>query len=196
MSPKLVNVEQKRKEIIEGTLMALSKKELSELKIADIAKEINMGQSTIYEYFKNKDELIKQALEYFLQELYIPEENEELTVLEEFELILEKFKRQIEEERTNEINILIDVFYQGIKGDFEKLGEVYSDYIDYMVERINRDQKRGIIREDINPQALISWVGATFDGLWIQSLLRPKDFDVDKIFNSFLKAIEIYIKKD
>ncbi|GAB6100506.1 hypothetical protein JCM16358_23850 [Halanaerocella petrolearia] len=196
MSPKLVDVEQKRREIIEGTLLALSKKELSELKIADIARELNMGQSTIYEYFNNKDELIKQALEYFLKDLYMPEKNKDLTVLEEFEIILEKLKRQIKEEEKTEINIIIDLFYQGIKGEFEKLGDVYRDYINHMTKKIIRDQKRGIIREDIDPQALISWVGATFDGLWIQGLLRSNDFDLDKIFNSFLNAIENYIKKD
>ncbi|MBM7624107.1 TetR/AcrR family transcriptional regulator [Sporohalobacter salinus] len=196
MAPKLVNVDQKKQKIIEGTLAALAKKELNQLKIADIADELDMGQSTIYEYFKNKDELIKEALEYFLQQLHVPEENESLTALEELKRLLKQVEKQVKANKLNEINLLIDLFYQGIKGDFNQLEEVYKDYLDYMEARIAEDQKRGLIREDINPQALASWVGAVVDGLGLQILLRSEGFDIDEVLGSFIEAVEIYTIKE
>jgi len=196
MSPKLVDVEEKKQEIIEATITALSEKELSELKIADIAEEAGMGQSTIYEYFANKDQLIKQAFEYFLKKLYVPQKNEGLTTLEEFELVLEKVKKQFSENQTKEINILIDLFYQGIKGEFPQLKEMYEGYLNYLTEKIIQDQEQGLIREDIDPQVFVSWVGAAFDGISLQLLLKTDNCDIEKVCDSLLTAIEIYSRKE
>ena len=192
MTPKLVDVDKKKEKIIGATLQALAEKGLSELRIVDISNKLDMGKSTIYEYFNTKDELIKQALEYFLQEHYIPAKNEDYTFMEEIKSIFYKFKEHSEEE-LEQFNVVIDIFYHGIKGDFTTMEDVFKDYIDYMIKKIEKDQKAGIIRKDIDSEAVASWVGSTIDGIGFQLMLKD-DYNLEQVITSFIEALESYLK--
>ena len=48
--------------ILRKTLEFLTKNEDKKLTMSNVAKAIDIGKSTIYEYFENKDEMIKEAL--------------------------------------------------------------------------------------------------------------------------------------
>ena len=51
-----------------GGVMALSKegKKIYNITVQDIAKAANVGKGTLYEYFSSKEEIIMNALMYFL----------------------------------------------------------------------------------------------------------------------------------
>lgn len=191
MTPKLVDADQKKREIIEAVILVLSEKGIKDIRIIDVAERLGIGKSTIYEYFSNKEELLKQTFEFFLQEFYIPERNEEFTFMEELKYILDIYTKHTEEERKL-LSVMMDVFFASIKGDFFQLDLVYQDYIDYMVDKIKKDQAVGLIREDINPEAVVSWIGGTLDGLGILILVRSK-FPTEQIYASFLEAVEKYL---
>jgi len=193
MSPKLVDTDQRKREIIEATILVLSEKGIKDIRITDIAKKLDLGKSTIYEYFENKDHLLEQSFEFFLQELYIPEKNEKYTFLDELQYILDRYSKHTEEE-LKQFNVIIDIFFSSIKGDFSGFDFFFNKYIDYLAEKIKKDQKEGLIRKDINPQAVVSWIGATLDGLGIQLMIRD-EFDSEEIFSSFFDAVELYLKK-
>lgn len=55
--------------------------------------------------------------------------------------------------------MIIDIFFSSIKGDFKELNFIFDDYINYLVEKIKKDQQEGRLRKDINPQAVVSWIG-------------------------------------
>lgn len=191
MAPKLVDTDQKKREIIEATILVLSEKGVKDIRIVDIAEKLDMGKSTIYEYFTNKDELLKQTFEFFLQELYIPEKNEDFTFIEELKYVMSRFADHTEEEKKL-FSVSIDIFFSSIKGDFKQLDAVYQDFIGYMVDKIKEDQQAGLIRENINPEAVVSWIGGTLDGLGIQLLVR-NNFKSEEVFSSFLEAVERYL---
>ncbi|RCW57387.1 TetR/AcrR family transcriptional regulator [Halanaerobium sp. ST460_2HS_T2] len=192
MTPKLVDTDQRKREIIEATIFVLSEKGIKDIRITDIAKKLDLGKSTIYEYFKNKDDLLKQSFEFFLQELYIPEANEKYSFLEELNYILDRYLKHTDQE-LKQFNVIIDIFFASIKGDFKEFDFVFNDYINYMVEKIKKDQQAGLIRKEVNPQAAVSWIGATLDGLGIQLIMRD-EFNGEEIFSSFLEAVEVYLK--
>ncbi|SIQ39106.1 TetR/AcrR family transcriptional regulator [Halanaerobium kushneri] len=192
MTPKLVDTDQRKREIIEATIFVLSEKGIKDIRITDIAKKLDLGKSTIYEYFKNKDDLLKQSFEFFLQELYIPEANEKYSFLEELNYILDRYLKHTDQE-LKQFNVIIDIFFASIKGDFKEFDFVFNDYINYMVEKIKKDQQAGLIRKEVNPQAAVSWIGATLDGLGIQLIMRD-EFNGEEIFSSFLEAVELYLK--
>lgn len=191
MAPKLIDVDQKKKEIIEATIYVLSEKGVKDIRVVDIAKNLNMGKSTIYEYFDNKAVLLKQSLEYFFQEFYISKADSDLTFIEGLESVFLSFSKHTEEE-LNYLSVLMDLFFAGIKGDLE-LNDVYEDYLNYMENKIRNDQKNGLIRKDINPEGLVAWVCATLDGLGVQVLIR-NDINADEIYKSFIEALKKYLK--
>ena len=57
----------RKDQIIEAAIKILHQNDFREdFSMATIAKEVNIGKSTIYEYFQNKDELMKAALMHFI----------------------------------------------------------------------------------------------------------------------------------
>lgn len=57
--------------IFEGVMELLRQgRPLHELKVADIAEASGMGKSTAYEYFKSKDEILREALSYHMKEYF------------------------------------------------------------------------------------------------------------------------------
>ncbi len=68
MSPKIVNKKEKREYIINSAISVWAQKGLYNIRIEDIAKEADIAKGSIYEYFKNNDELIALTLEYVLDD--------------------------------------------------------------------------------------------------------------------------------
>jgi len=71
----MLNIEkytQKQILIFEGVMTLLREgKQIHDLKVADIAESAGMGKSTAYEYFSSKEEIIREALAYHLEQNFI-----------------------------------------------------------------------------------------------------------------------------
>ena len=55
--PKIVDYEEKKQEIIEKAKEVFAKRGYYNTNLSDISKSCGMGRTTIYQYFKNKDEI-------------------------------------------------------------------------------------------------------------------------------------------
>ncbi|WP_434658776.1 TetR/AcrR family transcriptional regulator [Sulfurimonas sp. NW9] len=64
----IVDKEQKKKDIALGTKALILKDGINNITIAQIAKAANIGKGTVYEYFKNKDEVVFELVEILMQE--------------------------------------------------------------------------------------------------------------------------------
>lgn len=67
--PKIVNYEKKQQEIMREAVKVFIRKGYYETNLSDIAAECGMGRTTLYEYFKNKDEIFDYAIKYVTQML-------------------------------------------------------------------------------------------------------------------------------
>ncbi len=67
--PKIVNVEEKKQEIYKSATQVFFEKGYSSTTLGDIAKASGVGRSTIYQYFKNKEEIFHGVSIYFFSEL-------------------------------------------------------------------------------------------------------------------------------
>ena len=61
--PKIVDFEQKKLEIADRSIAVFADKGYYNTKLSDIAKACSMGRTTLYQYFKNKDEIYLYILE-------------------------------------------------------------------------------------------------------------------------------------
>lgn len=68
MSPKIVDRENKRKEILIAAMHVFARQGVSKTKMIDIAKEASIGKGTIYEYFLNKDDIFFESFRHFMQQ--------------------------------------------------------------------------------------------------------------------------------
>ncbi len=67
--PKIVNVEEKKAEIHQAAAQVFFDKGYEATTLSDIAKASNVGRSTIYQYFKNKEEIFYEFSISFFSEL-------------------------------------------------------------------------------------------------------------------------------
>ena len=67
--PKIVNVEEKKQEIYKSATQVFFEKGYSSTTLGDIAKASGVGRSTIYQYFKNKEEIFHGVSIFFFSEL-------------------------------------------------------------------------------------------------------------------------------
>lgn len=66
--PKLVDKEERKKEIALSCKDLFMRKGIKALTIAEVAKSAGIGKGTVYEYFKNKDEVIFTIVDILSQE--------------------------------------------------------------------------------------------------------------------------------
>ena len=71
----IVDKEQKKKDIALGTKALILEHGISNLTISQIAKAANIGKGTVYEYFKNKDEIVFELVEILMDEHNLQKEN-------------------------------------------------------------------------------------------------------------------------
>jgi len=64
----IVDKEQKKKEIALGAKALILQDGINNITISQIAKAANIGKGTVYEYFKNKDEIVFELVEILMQE--------------------------------------------------------------------------------------------------------------------------------
>lgn len=65
---KIVNKDVKKQEILESAIQVLGKKGAAATKIQDIAEAAGIAKGTIYLYFKNKEEIFENILQYHIQD--------------------------------------------------------------------------------------------------------------------------------
>ena len=65
---RVVDKEQKRRDIAEASKELLLEKGIKNINVADIAKVAGVGKGTIYEYFDNKEDIVLEIMCSFLDE--------------------------------------------------------------------------------------------------------------------------------
>lgn len=67
--PKIVDVPQKRAEIMEQAARVFAAKGYSDATLLDVARQCGMGRTSLYQYFANKEDLFTFLLDHVLQSL-------------------------------------------------------------------------------------------------------------------------------
>lgn len=110
--PKIVNVEEKKHQSMIEAVHVFTWKGYHRATLTEIAKRCGIGRTTIYQYFKNKEEIFIYAVEHINQVLEaeyksIIEDNR-LDVLEKIKRIFSKFMLRCYK-KNNEIILLIEL---------------------------------------------------------------------------------------
>ena len=63
--PKIVDHEERKRDIMEMALSIFIEEGYSNTKLANIADKCNIARTTLYQYFGNKDEIFKYAIKSF-----------------------------------------------------------------------------------------------------------------------------------
>ena len=190
--PKIVDKLQKRKTIAKSTCSLFIEKGFVNISISEIAKVAGIGKGTIYEYFKNKEDIIFELM-WCLQEDYDPKLEENLSkdvdviqkVIYLFDIFLNddeiiKTQRQIYKEF---LGIYLNNSTEEIIEYHTNLKEKYSLILR---EILNESIKKGELK--IEALGFVPSVFATVEGFFIVNESKEQILDYINNLFSLLKT--------
>ncbi|MDP8221609.1 MAG: TetR/AcrR family transcriptional regulator [Candidatus Stygibacter frigidus] len=203
MSPKVVDKEEKKQGIIMAAMQVFSEKGVVKTKMADIAKAANIGKGTIYEYFKNKDDIFINLFEMHFSQIG----NRAAQVMEKYDDPVDKLQQFVAltvtsliDNHYNFAEIMLDIWAEGIREHNEEINRVfnleliYSQYRDVIRQILQDGVDKGTFCAMDTTFSASLFIGA-LDGILLQWLMRKDLFDTASLTENFMKIFMNGIKK-
>lgn len=200
---KQIDREKKKDRILQAAMRLFARRGIADTKMEDVAKAAGIAKGTIYEYFKNREELLHFSFNYLLvlmnklvrrrmSETADPEQK----IKAGFLAYLDVGSLQIEDF----VEILPDLWGHGLRhkesdGDLEfDPGWIYHQYREQFGNALRQGIGNGLFR-DIDIEATASAIIAAGDGFYLQWMSDRQNFDLKKTAAAFIDALIEGIKK-
>ncbi|UOE96345.1 TetR/AcrR family transcriptional regulator [Alkalihalobacillus sp. LMS39] len=177
--------EQKKKDILEATLQLYLTYGIQKVSIAEIAKEANVSQVTIYNYFENKHQLTKDVYIHYIDKASLEFEQvvySDLPFPEKIKQIIfnkKEVSQQIHEE-----------FYQFMMKEYSLDGsyieKIYEEKsIPYFTHLFKEGMEQGYVDPSLSNEAILFYIHMLKDYLQredIYTKVLPLTEEITKIF--------------
>ncbi|MEN8154086.1 MAG: TetR/AcrR family transcriptional regulator [Acidobacteriota bacterium] len=202
MSAIIVDKEKKREAIIKAALEVFGEKGFSRTTINDIAERAGIGKGTIYEYFRDKNEIINNSFLYFqrifefdIQEILLSGENG----FSKLKYIVKAIVKVLNGQYSKKLDLMFDFWAEGIKGDSKniiqkEMKKFYRSYRSLFEDVLVEGAKDLSIRNDLDPGSVSSILIGMLDGLMVQWILDKEEIKVKKIEENMIDLISKGIK--
>ncbi len=147
-----------KEKIIQTTLEMLKTWDSSKIKIADIAKNANVSQVTIYNYFGSKEALLREAVKKYIEDSF----NDFLENMNGDYTFKEKIESIILQERESSLSSLTPFLMQFVKEDQEIAQFMEKEYneriLPAFLQLIEEGRKNGEISDKISNEGLFVFI--------------------------------------
>lgn len=196
--PRTVDKKAKRKFLFNTAIKLFAERGYDYTTMDDIAFSAGIGKSTIYEYYRSKEEFIEDAYK-----IYSKPDLTVIKILASRKLTpLEKLKQLtihtlIELQKEKEISqIILNLWTEGNATPLHSkinLKSVYRDYRRIVRYLLKAAIKKGEVRKDI-PKNMDSILLGMLEGISLQMIAEPTLFSPKDIGEDIINAIVIGIK--
>lgn len=195
MSPKVPKeyFKFRKDEILTASWKCFAEKGYQGTTMNDIARELNLSAGVIYNYFKNKDEILDALMELALKsenQIFASMANKNTTreaISEIFTAIFESCT-QDELKESSKANIYLWVEVMKKKKLQEMINYKNKQRIDKIASFVDDGIKRGEIHSHIDPKSMAGFYQALIIGIQVQSVLI-EDFDLTSYYTQIKKII-------
>jgi AcrR family transcriptional regulator len=203
MSPRIVNKEEKKQEILKAAMRVFASNGVAKTKMTDIAMAAGIGKGTIYEYFRSKEDIFAEAYNH----IFLDTENRIAEVLESpiqpEEKLRMLMKISIEELLVKDdgefAGIMMSFWSEGVRNKNERIMEIidlkriYSEYRIMIAGILEEGIKKGQFRE-MDTHITASVIIGALDGILLQYIMDRNVFSPEKaivaLLDSFLKGLK------
>ncbi len=189
--------EQKKRDIACSCKTLFTRHALKDITISQIAKTAGIAKGSLYDYFRNKEDVVFELVHILVAEHNEKKERE----LAEAETIGEKIKiffRFFYEEESADLRKLYKEFIAiSLTSPTEEIIKFQSDYFHYYHEWFEKILEEGIERGEIAPVAreMILGIFAAIEGIFITSCTTDVITDVEAEIERYLKVLFKTIKE-
>jgi len=174
----------KYQKIIQAATHVFASKGFYNSKVADVAREADVADGTIYLYFKNKDDLLISIFEESM-DTFINTVKERLKgqtdPVEKFKLFIEHHL-QLVQENQDVAQVLQIELRQSSKFMKEYAATKFKDYLDIISSILEEGQKANVFLKEINPSVVKRAIFGAIDEMaldWV--LLKKKKYSLQEV---------------
>jgi AcrR family transcriptional regulator len=176
--PPIVDKEKKISLIAEAALKVFQEKSFHRTKMADIAAAADVGKGTLYEYFRNKQDILKHIYQVHLQIMESPELQQRLAKPRPAER-LAAFLEYLNEHLLDwEGLATLFLDYYSVARTEDELMRIfvaaYEDWLKALTAMIQECQRAGEARQDIDAESAAKIVLSLYDGLMLYSAVTSR----------------------
>jgi TetR/AcrR family acrAB operon transcriptional repressor len=194
--PKIVDKEQKRIEIARKTMPLLAKYGYENTPIRKITAEVGIGKGTFYDYFTNKEDILNEIIRIVITdwtELVISKIGNVDDPLKKL-FIMVKDGSTLDTRFQQNMIIYVDLWRWSVSKEMsDEFIPKFRTYLENgkkaVIDIIKDAQKRGLIKKDLDAAAFAYALIALVDGMCMHSMILKPEFDVNKICQTFFKAL-------
>lgn len=193
--PKIIDKTEKKHKILQAAIKEFASMGFKEAKISGIAENAGIGKGTIYEYFKSKDELFRNAFYFFMDEINTVVAKKIYNIFDPLEKIRAFFDAWVEildSPLSNFMEVMLDFWAEGIKNKKNQtsidLKTMYQEYR-LMVQNLLDDCIVENRLQKVDTHLTASIIIGALDGLMIQWIVDKDVFDLKEAITSLGERI-------
>lgn len=196
MSPKIIDKDSKRFEILMAAMQVFARKGVAGSKMTDIAETAGIGKGTVYEYFTSKEEIFALAFQYFFQDIQQKiQETFKKTEdpIEKLKLVIEVSLHEFLESSPDLAGIMMEFWAEGVRNKDKNIlatmdiKGIYQMYRKLLAGVIQEGIDRKIFRQT-DVMALAAVLIAAFDGIFLQWIMEPGIIELRKVSTVLLDS--------
>ena len=191
--------EQRQSDIIDAARKLITDKDFDEISMNEIAREVGLGKSTLYLYFKNKESLyfaiVLRGIRIWAK--MIKEEVEKGNSGFEKFVLYGKANREFSNQYPDYFRLLysptsikkqFDMDKMNSSEEFQEVKELFKEIMFIGIDSIQKGIDEGGIRPDVDPTEAMILLSIIFNGMvnmgdWSKDILESKGIDGEKFNN-------------
>ena len=184
-------------QIIENAIRVFSHKGFSNATISDVAKQANLGDATLYEYFDNKEAILLNSAEAYLRHLGLDEGFPVYDFADTEKTLRAMIWRYIWQLYTYEdfSRVLVLELFRNIKFYSSPAYKYLKDFFKKIEETVQKGQQEGIFIKEAPVFTYIHMIMGTFDQFLLSQFLLDRApiglAELNSIVDLLIKAIKV-----
>ncbi len=191
--PKIVDKEEKTAGISEAALRVFKERGFSRTRMEDIAREAEIGKGTLYEYFRDKVDILRYVVEKFFNAFSrgmmdaVAAETKPAEKL----LSLIDFALKNVAEWEDQCALYIEHFSSVRDDEYRFLmSEQYKAVKEIITDLVSECRKSGDIDESFDPKVVAELLVSIYDGLIVHRLLEGRNLELELLRKTSMMIIE------
>ena len=198
--PKIIDKEAKKLEILQAAMKVFAQKGVANTKIADIATAANIGKGTIYEYFKNKDEIFEQGYHHYMEIMETAIAKEIFKTTDPVEKLRTLFVSWVDILMDNSthfhdfLEIMLDFWAEAVRQKDKQrmkiidLEKIYNDYRKLIISILEEGIRLGKFKK-VNTFYTASLMVGALDGIMLQWILNRSYFNMKEAIECLMDEL-------
>ncbi|MGF1506793.1 MAG: TetR/AcrR family transcriptional regulator [Anaerolineae bacterium] len=183
----------RRAQIIRAAIAVYQRDGFTNARMADIAQEADLSVGGVYWYYKGKQELVTDVMHH----IFTTDLERMRAALDDERPLLERISEQIDSfiavyRESSELRRLVQDMYAQALIDEERraiLAEYMQAFRTVMAAMTRQGIEQGLMRPDLDPDALATALFGMFDGILMQHSIDPDAVDWELSFRAGSAAL-------